>query len=142
MAGLVPVMRTFFAICVTIPHLAVQSLSIWVDAQQQCIGCSRCFGTAWAARLTQTKEIAMPKLRYLNTVLTVIAILLSLNLWTLWTSSTAVDIATPVHAQGLSNAGAQRAAMVSAMKENTKKMDQLIALMKSGQVRVRVEAGK
>ena len=84
----------------------------------------------------------MPKLRYLNTVLTIIAILLTLNLWTLWASSSAVDVATPAHAQGLTNAGAQRAAMVNAMKENTKKMDQLISLMKSGQVRVRVEAGK
>ena len=90
----------------------------------------------------ELKEFAMPNLRYLKGILTIIAVLLTLNLWTMWTSSPATDMATPAQAQGLANAASQRQQMVNAMKENTKKMDQMIALLKSGQVRVRIEAGK
>ena len=55
----------------------------------------------------------MKSLRYLNMILTVVAVLLTLNLWTQWTSSAgplALDGAATAHAaeEGLGNPAAQR----------------------------------
>ena len=86
----------------------------------------------------------MKSLRYLNSILTILAVLLTLNLWTLWTSGAlqgGPEVATPAQAQGIPNAGAQRIEMINELKQQTGKLDQLITLLKSGQARVRVEAG-
>jgi len=85
----------------------------------------------------------MKSLRYLNTVLSAIAVLLTLNLVTLWSLSPApaLDGASDASAQGLPNAGAQRAQMVEAQNKTNQKLDELIKLLKSGQARVRLEAG-
>lgn len=82
--------------------------------------------------------------RYLNTILTVVAVLLSLQLWTSWNTGSD-PVATPVQAEeeagGLANAGAQRKQMIDLLKKVTAQNDQLMTLLRSGQVRVRVEAG-
>lgn len=84
----------------------------------------------------------MRRLRYLNTILTVIAVLLTLNLWTMWAASGSPDGSAPARAEGLANAAAQRQQIVDQVRTQNQKMDQLIALLKSGQMRVRIEAGK
>jgi hypothetical protein len=95
----------------------------------------------------------MRSLRYLNTVLTLIAILLTLNLWTLWTATAshpaaAIDLtaATPARAQarppsgGIPDAGAQRREIADQIKLGNQKLDTLIEMFRSGQARVRLEA--
>lgn len=82
----------------------------------------------------------MRSLRYLNTMLTLIAILLSLTLWTQWTSSPLPDpTVSEARADGILEAGLQRQQMVQSMDLLNTKMDQLIGLLKSGQARVRIE---
>ncbi|MHC4994586.1 MAG: hypothetical protein ACYTGQ_05975, partial [Planctomycetota bacterium] len=56
----------------------------------------------------------MNSTRYLNTILTVIAVLLTLHLFTFWSSTDGV--ATPAMAQGIPDAGAQRLMMVNELK--------------------------
>ena len=93
----------------------------------------------------------MRSLRYLNGVLTVIAVLLTLQLWTTWsTGSTTLPGASVAEAKttrsqtaarrsGIPDAGGQRAEMVKLLKQSNQKTDALIALFRSGQARVRVE---
>jgi len=86
--------------------------------------------------------------KYLNTVLTVIAVLLGLNLWTTMHTSPAaasLDPATPAHAQGRTDAGQQRVEII-------RKLDAVVAAVegvgdevgsmttRSGAVRVEVES--
>lgn len=82
----------------------------------------------------------MRSLRYLNGVLTCIAVLLTLNLATLWLSG-GPNVATVAHADtvGFPDAGTQRNQIVMAMRDLGDKMDQLNAQFRSGQARVRVE---
>ncbi len=87
----------------------------------------------------------MKSLRYLNTVLTVIAVLLTLNLWTLWTSENtkvSADFASSAQAQneGLQNAGAQRNQMIDLLRKQISATENLTALLKSGTVKVKVDA--
>ena len=87
----------------------------------------------------------MKSLRYLNTILTVIAVLLTLNLWTLWTgenSRITADFATSAQAQneGLQNAGAQRNQMIDLLRKQVAATENLTALLKSGNVKVKVDA--
>lgn len=89
----------------------------------------------------------MKTFRYMNAVLTVIAVLLTLNLWTMWTAgttpaNTSLDFTTPAQAQGLANAGSQRQEMITAIKAQTVAITEMSKTLKSGQVRVRIEAGK
>ncbi len=88
----------------------------------------------------------MKSLRYLNTVLTVIAVLLGLNLWTTWMGQPAAPgFASPAHAadnEGLSNAGAQRTQMIDQLKKLVQRTEELTALLKSGNVHVKVDAEK
>lgn len=72
--------------------------------------------------------------RYLNTILTVIAVLLSLNLFIAWSSSD--GIATPVMAQGIPDAGAQRLQMVDELKKLNRQTGELKSLLSSGKLRV------
>lgn len=82
----------------------------------------------------------MRSLRYLNTVLTVIAVLLALHLWTLWIGGPSA-VATAA-APGLGNAATQRRQMVDQLKRLTVKIEELTSLFRSGQARVKVDAPK
>jgi len=98
----------------------------------------------------------MRSLGYLNTVLTIIAVLLTLNLWTLWTSEPAGAGSSPVagvfESQALAqnrkrseqppappNAGSQRKEMIRQMFQLNSSVDQLIAMFKDGTAKVRVQ---
>ena len=90
----------------------------------------------------------MRSLRYLNTILTVLAVLLALQLWTAWTSTPAADLASPALAQsrnantggGIPDAGAQRKEMIDLLKKQCAQNDELLSVLKSGDVRVKLEA--
>jgi hypothetical protein len=79
--------------------------------------------------------IAMRSLRYLNCVLTVLAVLLSLQLWTTWNTSHA-SMVQEAHAQGIPNAGAQRKEMIDALNSIQRELQQTNDLLRSGQLRV------
>jgi len=86
----------------------------------------------------------MGSVRYLNGVLTVIAVLLTLNLWTSWNvplaqTASAAPNSTPTGG-GIPNAGAQRQQIVDLLKKLNQQTDELISLFKSGQARVKVDA--
>lgn len=78
----------------------------------------------------------MTSLRYLNIMLTVLAVLLGLQLWTTWTQSP--DAIAPAAAQGIPDEGAQRMQMIDQLKLLNKQVDQTRKLLVSGQVRVKV----
>ena len=90
----------------------------------------------------------MRSLRYLNTILTLLTVLLAMQLWTTWmtpsASGNAAGLASPALAQaaggGIPDAGAQRKEMIDLLKRHIQQTDELIGLLKSGQVRVKVEA--
>ena len=89
----------------------------------------------------------MRLMRYLNTVLTVIAILLTLHLWTLWTYPSVggrpvVDLAQPAEAAGIPNAGMQRKQTNDLLKRLIQKTEELTGLFKSGRARVRMEQAR
>ena len=94
----------------------------------------------------------MRSLRYLNTVLTVIAILLTLQLWTTWSAGSAswpgASVAqakakarsqAAARASGIPNAGAQRAETVNQLRKLNQNTETLIGLFRNGKARVRVE---
>ena len=87
----------------------------------------------------------MRSLRYLNGVLTILAILLSLQLWTSWTLSSSASGTARVlgpqsaYAAGIPNAGAQRKEMVDLLKKQVKQTEALTEMFQSGKARVRVE---
>jgi hypothetical protein len=86
----------------------------------------------------------MKSLRYLNTVLTLIAVLLTVNVWTLWTVTPGGDslsVATQARAQGLTNPGQQREQMINELKKINANTGDLKAMLKGGSARVRLEAG-
>jgi hypothetical protein len=86
----------------------------------------------------------MKSLRYLNTMLTVIAVLLTVNIWTLWSvtpGGDALSVATEARANGIANAGAQRKQIIDAIKQVQAETGELKAMFKSGSARVRLEAG-
>lgn len=77
--------------------------------------------------------------RYLNTVLTVIALLLALNFWVGAHQSPAsamVDPAAPAHAAGRTDAGQQRAAMIDAIKKLDTTVDAMNKKLSDGSVKV------
>lgn len=78
----------------------------------------------------------MNSLKYLNVMLTVLAILLGLQLWTTWTQSP--DMLAPAAAQGIPDEGAQRKQMVDELKLLVKKVETTNDLLVSGKVRVTV----
>jgi parvulin-like peptidyl-prolyl isomerase len=91
----------------------------------------------------------MRSLRYLNTMLTILAVLLALQLWTTWTMSDALSAgaatvqAAPAPAQegGVANAGAQRREMIDLLKRLTEQAEENKELFVSGRARVTIEAG-
>lgn len=90
----------------------------------------------------------MRSLRYLNTVLTVIAVLLTLQLWTSWTTGVSEkslpSFVDPVERADASipNAAAQRKQMIDLLKQSNDRLAEMTKMFKSGSARVRVEAGK
>lgn len=81
----------------------------------------------------------MRSLRYLNSVLTVLAVLLALQLWTSLNTSS-VPIATPqtASAQGIVNAGAQRKEMNELLTKLNAQVAATNELLRSGQMQVQV----
>lgn len=89
----------------------------------------------------------MRSLRYLNTILTLIAVLLTLNLWTAWTASPspAVDFATEARAaddrpSGVGGSAARQKAMVDELKSMNKKLDSIETTLTSGKMRVKIDS--
>ncbi len=86
----------------------------------------------------------MRSLRRTNTLLTVIAVLLGLHLWTWWAvggngampSSANAETTAP---SGILNASAQRKEMVDLLKLQNQKLDRLLVLFESGKARVKVD---
>ena len=85
----------------------------------------------------------MRSIRYLNTVLTIIAILLTLNLWTLWVITPGgqmLSMAGDAYAQGTANAAEQRKSMIDELKQNNEKVGEIINMLKKGSAKVTVES--
>lgn len=83
----------------------------------------------------------MRTLRYLNTVLTIIACLLTLQLWTAWHSPTEVPLDHADQAQaagGIPNSGAQREEMIDELKKLNTNMDKLSKALTSDELKVKV----
>lgn len=76
----------------------------------------------------------MSSLKYLNTVLTVLAVLLGLQLWTSWTADTPAS--NPAWAQGIPDEGAQRKQMIDELKLLNVRTAQVHKLLASGKLRV------
>ena len=87
----------------------------------------------------------MASLRYLNQILTVLAVLLGLQLWTTWQgggpAGEPVTLATPAYAAGIPNAGAQRKQLVDLMKRQNQLLSEMTALFETGRARVRLDSG-
>jgi hypothetical protein len=86
----------------------------------------------------------MRSLRYLNTILTVITVLLAMHLWTWWSDGPlpAAAVAAPRSVPtpgGIPNAGAQRQQQIDLLKLLNQRTDDLVNLLRSGQARVRVD---
>jgi len=85
----------------------------------------------------------MPSLRYLNSLLTVIAVLLTLNVYALWTAApVGVSASSEAYANdppGMPNAGKQRKDMIDELKRVNTGLDSLQAALMSGKVKVQVE---
>lgn len=80
--------------------------------------------------------------KYLNAVLTTIAVLLALNLWVNVHQSPAaslIDPASEAQAQGRVDAGQQRAAMIDELKNLTGKVDALSRKLADGSIKVTVQ---
>ena len=86
----------------------------------------------------------MSSLRYLNTVLTLIAVLLTVNTWTLWNTTpggSALSVATESQAAGIPNAGQQRKDIVDAIKRLNADTTALRNTLANGTIKVKVEGG-
>lgn len=87
----------------------------------------------------------MATLRYTNALLTAVAMLLALHLWTMWATPdhgggvAMAPNANIAYASGLPNAGQQRKQMVDLLKKIAAQSDDLVDLFASGRARVRME---
>jgi len=85
----------------------------------------------------------MKSMTYLNSILTVLAILLGLNLWTQWTASPAADLLiSEAHASGVpapASGSVQRRDMIKLLQEIKAETNDMNNLLSSGQMRVMVE---
>lgn len=80
--------------------------------------------------------------KYLNAVLTVIALLLGLNLWVgahQSPAAAAIDPASDALAQGTTDAGTQRKAMIDELKALNTKVDAMSKKLTDGSITVKVE---
>tara|TARA_R110002111_G_scaffold101314_2_gene157024 strand:+ start:763 stop:1035 length:273 start_codon:yes stop_codon:yes gene_type:complete len=86
----------------------------------------------------------MKSLRYLNTVLTLIAVLLTVNIWTLWNVTPgggALSVATEAQANGIPNAGQQRKDIVDAIKRLNADTVAMKNTLANGTIKVKIEGG-
>lgn len=80
--------------------------------------------------------------KYLNAVLTVIALLLALNLWVgahQSPASAALDPSSEALAQGRTDAGQQRAKMIEALQNLGSKVEAMNKKLSDGSIKVKVE---
>lgn len=80
--------------------------------------------------------------KYLNSVLTVIAVLLALNLWVgvhQSPAAAAIDPSADALAQGRVDAGKQRADMIAELKNLSGKVDAMSKKLTDGSMKVTVE---
>ena len=82
----------------------------------------------------------MRSIAYLNSILTVLALLLTLQLWTSWTN--APSATSPAMAQGIPDEGAQREKIIDQLKLLNSRADGIHSLLSSGKLRVRVQLPK
>lgn len=84
----------------------------------------------------------MRSLKYLNTILTILAILLSLNLWMTWTQMPQANLPVESQAQaaGIPDSGAQLQQQIEQLKQLNRTSEELVGLFKNGQARVRTES--
>lgn len=89
----------------------------------------------------------MRSLRYLNSVLTVIAVLLTLTLYTMWMSPAPgsgggdlLSVSQEAHAQGIPNAGAQRKQIIDELTAVKASVNDLKTTLTNGSVRVKVDS--
>ncbi len=85
----------------------------------------------------------MLRLRYLNSVLTVIAVLLTINLYTLWTVTPGGAALSPSPSMaaegGVVDARVQRKDMIDQLKQLNSELSAMHRTLSSGNVRVQVE---
>jgi hypothetical protein len=83
----------------------------------------------------------MRTLRYLNGVLTVMAVLLTLNVWTMWHTSAARDLSLNAEAQavGRTSAGKQRSEMIGQLKQVNTQLGAMREMLSSGELVVQVK---
>jgi hypothetical protein len=84
----------------------------------------------------------MRTLRYLNGVLTIIAVLLTLNMWMMWHTASPTLPNNEAQAAGLANAGKQRAEMIGQLKKLNVQLDALGTMLKEGKASVQVAQPK
>jgi hypothetical protein len=82
----------------------------------------------------------MRQLRYTNTVLTILAALLTMQLWTSWTAW-GPELVPQARAAGIPDEGAQREQMISLLKLLVQKTEEIKSLMESGKLTVNVAGG-
>lgn len=91
----------------------------------------------------------MPSLRYLNTILTVLAVLLTVHLWTAWThpggslaslppAPAGLELATPAHAQIGNLPAEQRQRQIQLLERLTTQVEKLNTLLESGNAKAKV----
>ena len=91
----------------------------------------------------------MPSIRYLNTILTLIAFLLCLQLFTAWSTdvsnvgySAGLDTAQSAYAGGIGSERSgvdQRREIIALINKGNSKLDKLVDLFTSGKAKVKVE---
>jgi len=84
----------------------------------------------------------MNNMKYLNTVLTVLAVLLALNLWVgvHATPSQGVGLESRANAQGRIDAGQQRAEMIKELKGLKATVEAMSGKLTDGSIKVKVES--
>ena len=84
----------------------------------------------------------MQSLKYLNTILSVIAILLTIQVWTSWThnqTDPAMGTTSTAYAQGITSAAQQRIMILDELKKLNHEVSELHELFVVGDARVLVE---
>jgi len=84
----------------------------------------------------------MRSLRYLNTILTVLAVLLTVQVWTLWNAPGSLDRASEARPEGIPDAGAQRQAIIDQLKLVNVKLADMASLLRSGELKVKVDGAQ
>lgn len=87
-------------------------------------------------------DYAMNNMKYLNTVLTVLAVLLALNLWVgvQPSPSNQLGLESQAIAQGTVNAGQQRTEMIKELQGIKSTVESMSKKLTDGSIKVKVEA--